>query len=126
MRLVFANGDDQDYKYIEEDIKKESFAGIFSEFPSNPLLNYLDLDKLGKISNLYNCPLILDETLGACINTNTHQHVDISIISLTKYFSGQGDVMGGAVLINPNRPFSEILMEKLKNAEKENFCLKKT
>ena len=120
----YPNGDDQDYKHIEADIKKESFAGIFSEFPSNPLLNCCDLDKLGKISNLHNCPLILDETLGACINTNTHQHVDISIISLTKYFSGQGDVMGGAVLINPNRPFSKILLEKLKNAEKENFCFK--
>ena len=118
----YPNGDDQDYKHIEADIKKGSFAGIFSEFPSNPLLNCCDLDKLGEISDLYNCPLILDETLGACINTNTQQHVDISIISLTKYFSGQGDVMGGAVLINPNRPFSKILQEKLKNAEKENFC----
>ena len=115
-------GDPQDLNHLKADLAMQPMAGIFTEFPSNPLLNCIDLEQLRALADRHACPIVLDETLGACINLDTHAFADISAISLTKYFSGQGDVMGGALLINPDRPFAQPLLEALQKAEQESYC----
>ena len=114
-------GDPQDLNHLKADLAAQPMAGIFTEFPSNPLLNCIDLESLRALADRHTCPIVLDETLGGCVNLDTHAYADISAISLTKYFSGHGDVMGGALLINPERPFAYPLLEYLQKAEQESY-----
>jgi cystathionine gamma-synthase len=118
----YPHGDQQDLNHLKADMTANPIAGIFTEFPSNPLLNCIDLAQLRALADEHTCPIVLDETLGGCVNLDTHAYADISAISLTKYFSGQGDVMGGALLINPDRPFAQPLLEALQQAEQESYC----
>ena len=107
--LFYPHADEKDLKELEKIISKNPIAGLFTEFPSNPLLKSADLKKLRKLANDFHFPIVTDETLGAIINTNANLFSDISTISLTKYFSGEGNVMSGALIINPNQPFYHIL-----------------
>ena len=80
----------------------EPINGIFCEFPSNPLLVSPDLKKLRELADLADCPLIIDDTIGSFVNVNVLDIADVVVTSLTKMFSGQGNVMGGSLLLNPN------------------------
>ena len=122
MTRFYPYGDPQDLNHLKADLAVQPMAGIFTEFPSNPLLNCIDLESLRALADRHACPIVLDETLGGCVNLNTHKYADISAISLTKYFSGRGDVMGGALLINPDRSFAQPLLKALQKAEQESYC----
>jgi len=111
--LFYPRGDTVDFKALESALASTPINGLFCEFPTNPLLTCVDLPKLRKLADTHGFPIILDETLGACINQNTLPFSDVSAISLTKFFSGTSDVMGGALIINPNAPFAEQLTEQL-------------
>jgi cystathionine gamma-synthase len=102
----YARGNDRDLKQFESDLATSNISGLFCEFPTNPLLTCVDLPKLRELADEYRFPIILDETLGACINQSTLVVSDVSVISLTKYFSGSSDVMAGALIINPDAPFA--------------------
>ena len=43
----FYPGDLQDLNHLKADVASQPMAGIFTEFPSNPLLNCIDLESLG-------------------------------------------------------------------------------
>lgn len=107
--VFYPNGDSNDLKNLKNYLSKNLIAGLFTEFPSNPLLSSVNLIQLRTLANKNHFPIIVDETLGAFTNTNTNKFSDISVISLTKYFSGVGNVMGGALIINPDQPFFHIL-----------------
>jgi len=51
------------------------------------------------------------------INVNGFLYADALTTSLTKLFSGAGDVAAGAVILNPNSPFYDILREDLAREE---------
>lgn len=72
------------------------------------------MDQLRALADAHRFPVVINETLGACINQNTLPSSDLSIISLTKYFSGSSDVMGGAFIINPESHFANRFTELLK------------
>ena len=107
--LFFPHGDEEDFEKLKKIILKTPLAGLFTEFPSNPLLRSVDLKNLRILANNFHFPIITDETLSALINTNVNSYSDISTISLTKYFSGVGNVMGGALIINPDQPYYHLL-----------------
>jgi len=102
----YSNGHEADLQRLESDLKGTRISGLFCEFPTNPLLTCVDLNKLRELADEHGFPVIIDETLGACINLNTLPVSDVTAISLTKFFSGSSDVMGGALIINPDSPFS--------------------
>jgi cystathionine gamma-synthase len=104
--LFYARGDENDLKQLEKDLDANGISGLFCEFPTNPLLTCVDLPKLRELADSHRFPIIIDETLGACINQNTLAVADVSAISLTKFFSGTSDVMAGALIINPEAPFA--------------------
>ncbi len=112
--LFFPRGDAADLQALEKTLESTPIAGLFCEFPTNPLLTCVDLAQLRTLADAHQFPLIIDETLGACINQNTLPCSDLSIISLTKYFSGSSDVMGGALIINPTSRFADRFTELLK------------
>ena len=111
----YPRGDVADLQALETDLQESPICGLFCEFPSNPLLTCADLEGLRVQANQHHFPLIIDETLGACINQNTLPISDVTAISLTKFFSGTSDVMGGALVINSNAPFASAFREQLKS-----------
>jgi len=120
--LFYPRGNTEELDALGQALKSTPIGGLFCEFPTNPLLTCVDLPKLRELADTHQFPIIIDETLGACINQQTLPYSDISVISLTKYFSGTSDVMGGALIINPEAPFANQFAEWLKTLyEPETF-----
>lgn len=112
--LFYDKGDAQDFARLESDLAQTQLSALFCEFPSNPLLTCVDLPRLRELADQFSFPIIIDETLGACINQNTLPFSDAAVLSLTKFFSGTSDVMGGAVILNETAPFAEPLRRELR------------
>lgn len=81
-------------------------AGIFTEVPNNPLIQCLDLPRLRKVTLKYNLPLVIDATIATPFNMETLEYADIVTDSLTKYACGHGDLMMGAIVLNPKSDFA--------------------
>ena len=104
----FPVGDAEDIDEVERLVADQEVMGVFCEFPGNPLLRSPDLERLSQINRrdgTRRFPLVVDNTLGALINVDVLQVADVVVTSLTKFFSGAGDVMGGSLVLNPNKPF---------------------
>ncbi len=72
---------------------------IFVETPSNPALDIIDLDWLGKFAKKHNCILVVDNCFATPILQQPLKYgAALSIHSATKYIDGQGRVMGGIVV----------------------------
>jgi cystathionine beta-lyase/cystathionine gamma-synthase len=67
------------------------------ESPSNPMLKVADIERITALARRHGALTLLDNTLAG-----PHQHgqydVDVYAHSLTKFVSGHGDVMGGAII----------------------------
>jgi len=57
-------------------------------------------------------PLVVDETLGSFLNLDLRPYADMIVSSLTKYFSGVGDVMAGSVVLNAQSPLFGALKQQ--------------
>ncbi len=86
-------------------MKSEGLAGVFCEMPSNPLLRSVDLPALKDACRQHATALVVDDTVGTSVNVDVDPFGDVMTTSLTKFFSGLGDVMAGAVRLNPESPF---------------------
>ncbi|OAL32883.1 hypothetical protein AYO20_07674 [Fonsecaea nubica] len=74
---------------------------IWTEFPSNPLLNTPDLRRLRHLADEHGALLVVDDTVGNFCNVDVLDVADIVVTSLTKSFSGYADVMGGSAVLSP-------------------------
>ena len=83
------------------------------ESPTNPVTKIADIERLVELAHRHGALAVMDNTFAGF-----HQHgeydVDLFVHSLTKYASGTGDVMGGAVigrreLIEAMRPDFSVL-----------------
>lgn len=97
-------------------IRKGEFAAVFIEVPSNPLLSTVDVVRLSEAAQAGRVPLIADDTVVSHHNVELFPHVDAITTSLTKWISGKGDVIGGAVRVNPDSPFRENLLAALEES----------
>ncbi len=113
--FFYPRGNAEELDELEQKLESTPIGGLFCEFPTNPLLTCVDLPRLRQLADTYGFPIILDETLGACINQETLPYSDVSAISLTKFFSGTSDVMGGALIINPEAPYAARFTEWLQH-----------
>ena len=86
---------------IELEIKRINPAALIIELPSNPMLKCVNIKKISKIASKLNIPIIIDDTIGSNLNINSIDHADIVFTSLTKIFSGSGDIMAGSLILNP-------------------------
>lgn len=102
----FPRGDTDELAKLRELLAREEVAGIFCEFPSNPLLNTPDLPALHEMAAARGVPVIVDDTIGTFYNIDVLPHVDFIATSLTKAISGEGDVMAGALTVNPHGLFA--------------------
>jgi len=84
-------------------------AGAFTEIPSNPLLRTADLPGLGRALRERGIPLVVDDTVATPVNVAALRYADAITSSLTKVFSGAGDVAAGVAVLSRESPFHEAL-----------------
>ncbi|KAG9313497.1 pyridoxal phosphate-dependent transferase [Chiua virens] len=105
----FGHGLDSDIYTLEslltegstKDPTKLPILTLFTEFPSNPLLRSADLLRLRSLADKYDFLLVVDDTIGNFINVEVLPYADIVVTSLSKIFSGDGNAMGGSLVLNP-------------------------
>ena len=105
----FHKGDEEDLKALEFLLQEEKIAGLFTEFPTNPLLRSVDLEKLVQLSKQYNFPIVVDDTIATFANANLVEHIDILVTSLTKFFSGVGNTIAGSLVLSGQSQFYDEL-----------------
>lgn len=92
-------------------------AGVFLEVPSNPLLRTGDVEGLSALAKPHGIPLIIDDTVATSINVDGFRYADVVTTSLTKVFSGVGDVMAGCAILNPRSEIAGELGSILASAQ---------
>lgn len=95
----------------------DRIAAVFTEAPTNPLVQTIDFPFVKGLASRYDVPLIVDTTFGTPHNIDLTSYGDIFIESLTKFAGGHGDLLGGAVIINQQSRFHFSLEELLKIAD---------
>jgi cystathionine gamma-synthase len=105
----YPRGDADDLASLRDLLAQEEVAGVFCEFPSNPLLHVPDLPALHAMAAARGVPVIVDDTIGTFFNVDVLPHCDFIATSLTKAISGEGDVMAGALTVNPHGLFAAAL-----------------
>ena len=92
----------------------EKICGIYCELPSNPLLRSADLNSIKRISGSLNIPIVVDDTVATNVNVDVFKYADVATTSLTKYYSGVGDVIAGAVIVNRESQHRDKIVSQLK------------
>ncbi|MDT0685065.1 trans-sulfuration enzyme family protein [Autumnicola psychrophila] len=86
---------------IESLIKPETKI-LFAETPTNPGVDILDLERLGQIAKKHSLILIIDNCFATPYLQNPIKFgADLVIHSATKLIDGQGRVLGGVTVGNP-------------------------
>ena len=87
----------EDLAGVEQALTARPTRLVFFESPTNPVTKIADVAALTRLARAAGALSVMDNTFAGF-----HQHggyeVDVFIHSLTKYASGTGDVMGGAVI----------------------------
>jgi cystathionine beta-lyase/cystathionine gamma-synthase len=86
-----------DREAIERTLAQRPTRLVWFESPTNPILKIVDLEYLTRVAHAHGALAILDNTFAGFHNHGRYP-VDLYVHSLTKYASGHGDVMGGAII----------------------------
>ncbi|KAJ2960124.1 hypothetical protein NQZ79_g4490 [Umbelopsis isabellina] len=101
--FFYGLGEEKDIDDLQSKLEAgERFLALFCECPSNPLLKTPNLKRLRALADEYDFLIVIDETIGNFANVRVLQLADIVVSSLTKVFSGDSNVMGGSLVLNPN------------------------
>jgi cystathionine beta-lyase/cystathionine gamma-synthase len=87
----------EDTQRIEATLEQKPTRLIVFESPSNPLLKIADIQRITAAARKHGALTVLDNTF-AGFHNHGQLDIDLFVHSLTKYASGHGDVMGGAVI----------------------------
>lgn len=72
---------------------------VYVESPANPTLRLVDLEAAAQLAHDRGVPLAVDNTFAtSCNQLPLRLGADLVVYSATKYISGHGDTLGGAVL----------------------------
>lgn len=71
---------------------------LYAETIGNPKLDVPDFEALGKIAYQAGIPLVIDNTVGIGIVAPLELGADITVLSATKYISGNGSSLGGVIV----------------------------
>lgn len=90
-----------------ENAIQENTRVIFGESLGNPKLDVLDIEGIAAISKKYHIPFIVDNTVATPYLLNPIAYgANIVIHSLTKYITGNGTSLGGAIIDGGNFDWS--------------------
>lgn len=103
----YGHGTDEDLDALEAQLAQQPadeprIVALYCEFPSNPLLRSPDLPRLRRLADTYGFSIVVDDTIGNFVNVEVLPYADIVVSSLTKVFSGECNVMGGSLVLNPH------------------------
>lgn len=84
---------------IERTLASTPTRLVVFETPTNPVLKIADLARIAASAREHGALTVLDNTFSGFHNYGQFD-IDVFLHSLTKYASGHGDVMGGAVIAN--------------------------
>ena len=94
-------------EHVKQSINEKTKA-IFCESISNPGGHVTNLMEVGKLSKRFKIPLIVDNTAASPFLCNPFKFgADLIVHSTTKYMSGNGTSLGGAVVDSGNFNWSE-------------------
>lgn len=94
--------DANDYEGFEQAITKKTKI-LYIETPSNPALDILDMEALGKICKKHNLLFIVDNCFATPLIQQPMQFgADVVIHSATKFMDGQGRSLGGVIVGKEN------------------------
>lgn len=82
----------------------EPISAVFCEVIGNPLLRMADVQRISALVRPRGIPLVVDDTVATFANVDLLPYADMISSSLTKHFSGVGDVMAGSLILNRNSP----------------------
>ena len=88
-------------------------AGVVAEVPTNPLIQTPDVAALAALCRQHGARLILDPSVSSAFNLDLLAHADLVTTSLTKYTASEGDVIAGAVVVNPAGPDASELRRRI-------------
>ena len=77
---------------------KENTRAVFVEALGNPKLDILDLKKISEVAQRLEVPFIVDNTITPYLLNPIQHGANIVIYSLTKYITGNGTSLGGAIV----------------------------
>lgn len=89
----------EDTAAIEATLAARPTRVVLFESPSNPVLKIADIARITAAARAHGALTMLDNTFAGFHNHGDFD-IDIFVHSLTKFASGHGDVMGGAVIAN--------------------------
>jgi cystathionine gamma-synthase len=112
-------GNSSDVQELAELFPTHRFSAVFCETPANPLLVTPDISQLRTVTRKNNAVFVIDDTLRACSRQSMLPQCDVVVTSLTKYFSGYGNVLAGALVLNPSSNHFEKLNETIRNGFEE-------
>jgi cystathionine gamma-synthase len=78
-------------------------AGMIIEAPTNPLIQTPDVAAVTNLARRHGVKLILDPAISSPLNVDLLPYADLVAQSLTKYTAHAGDVIAGAVVVNPSQ-----------------------
>lgn len=116
---LFLHDFDRMEQELGQALERGPVAGCFSEVPGNPLLGSADLRRITPLLRKHQVPLVADDVVATPVNIDLSGHADLIATSLTKFISGSGDVMAGAVICNPRSPLYRELLPLLQARHEE-------
>lgn len=126
----FGHGNEEDLERLEQVLQQHEQSGtkvcaLFTEVPSNPLLACPNLQALRELADRYDFCLIVDDTIGNCLNVDLLQTglADAVCTSLTKIVSGRGDAMAGSLVTNPYTAKGRWMQQDLQPQQKDDSGL---
>jgi len=87
----------EDLPGIEKLLKEKPTRLVIFESPTNPVTKIANIEHLTSNAKAVGCLTVLDNTFAGFHNHGQYD-IDVYLHSLTKYASGHGDVMGGAII----------------------------
>jgi cystathionine gamma-synthase len=95
------------------DAHKGQVAGIVTEAPTNPMIKTPDMERIYTLAQKHGAILIADPTSATPANVDLLPYADVLANSLTKYAGNQGDILAGAVFVNPSSPYCGELQDTI-------------
>lgn len=94
---------DTDHPCQAEQAMRDETKAIITEIIGNPLMNVAPLETLGRLASRHGVPLVIDNTFASpalCRPLEWGAHIVVH--STSKYISGNGNLIGGAVVDGGN------------------------
>jgi len=91
----------------------DDLAAVVVECPTNPLIQVCELRMISEAVKAQGAVMIVDPTIASVYNVDVLPFADLLVTSLTKYAATEGDVMIGALALNPQSLFYGDLVSRI-------------